>query len=142
MSIIPSPPFYADTYISAIPHFHSYVQQYVDLCTEPLYAPFQWMYPGNYQPLQALSVLLADVLEKPTSIEAPTSRCLIDNIFSLLGQDGGVVAERDGELQQRPLSVSGKDAWTMLWQLRHRAWERMKADPSVLWGCKPIYVSN
>ncbi|KAF2096748.1 hypothetical protein NA57DRAFT_78343 [Rhizodiscina lignyota] len=118
----------------AISHFHAYIEKYVVLCTEPAFGPFQWIYPGNYQPLQAVSVLLADLAENPKSNEASTSRYLIDSVFSLLEHEGGVVAEHDGHLHPRGLPKAGKAAWKMLWQLRRRALRRMGVDPSVLWA--------
>jgi hypothetical protein len=112
------------------------------MCTEPSYAPFQWIYPGNYQPLQAVALLLTDILDKPTSNEASASHYLIDRVFSLLGEEDGVVAEQNGHLQQRKLSISGKKAWAMLWHLRRRALQSMGADPSILWTCKPFLALN
>lgn len=93
------------------------------------------MYPGNYQPLQAMAVVLTDLVDNPTSNEAFRSRQLVDSIFSLLGDSGGVVAEHDGHLIERKLPASGKECWTMLWALRRRAWRSMGVDPSVIWTC-------
>ena len=106
------------------------------MCTEPSYAPFQWLYPGNYQPLQAITLLLVDLIERPTSIEAPTSRHLVDRVFSLLDHEQGVVVERNGHRQRRRLSGSGRESWVMLLRLRRRAWTGMRLDPNVLWACK------
>lgn len=102
------------------------------------------MYPGNYQPLQAVAALLTDILEQPSSNEASTSRQLIDKVFSLLGDDSGVVAEQNGRMQQRRLSQSGKQAWTMLSHLRRRAWRSMGVDPAVLWTSarSPMHSSS
>ncbi|KAI9691005.1 MAG: hypothetical protein M1822_008625 [Bathelium mastoideum] len=120
---------------SAVSHFHAYIKDYITMCTEPSYVAFQWVYPGNYQPLQAVAFLLMDTLKNPTSSQALTSRDLIDRVFSMLSHDGGVVAEQNGRLQQRSISRSGQEAWNMLLQLRRRVWRNMGVDPSVLWTC-------
>lgn len=103
------------------------------MCTEPSFAAFQWMYPGNYQPLQAVASLLTDIIDEPSSNEALISRQVIDKVFSLLNDRSGVVAEQNGHLQPRKLSQTGKQAWTMLSHLRRRAWKSMGVDPAVLW---------
>jgi hypothetical protein len=96
------------------------------------------MYPGNYQPLQATSVLLTDMLETPSSPEARTSRFLIDSVFSLNQPEHGVVAEDNGRVQPRYLSDVDKRAWMMLRKFRHRVWKQLNIDPSVLWTCMYI----
>ena len=101
-------------------HFHAYIEQYVDLATEPSYAPFPWMYPGNYQPLQAVAALLADMLENPSSSETRQSRFLIDSVFSLNQREHGGVAKDNGRVQPRHLTDRDKRAWTMLRKFRHR----------------------
>jgi hypothetical protein len=122
---------------SAIPHYHKYLELYIDMCTERAFARFHWVYPGNYQPLQAVAVLLADLADAPASFEASTSRRLIDCVFSLLGPAGsGVVAHHDGHAQQRRLSTSSQEVWTMLRRLRRRVWKEMKIDPTMTWSCE------
>jgi hypothetical protein len=93
------------------------------------------MYPGNYQPLQAVAALLADMLENPSSPETQQSRFLIDTVFSLNQREHGVVAEDNGHVQPRHLSDGDKRAWTMLRKFRHRVWKQMGIDPTVMWTC-------
>lgn len=88
------------------------------------------MYPGIYQPLQPLSVLLTDLLRYPHSDEAILSRGLVDAIFDLYRVDHGVVSRTLSPL--RSLSDSGKDAWWILIRARTRALESIGQDPHIL----------
>ena len=88
------------------------------------------MYPGTYQPLQATSLLLADLLQYPYSDEASSSRGLVDAIFSLYEVDEGIVSQNDPP--RRRLSPSGREAWSMLVQTRNKALEQMGEDHHVL----------
>jgi hypothetical protein len=120
----------------AIKHNHAFLQIFTQLCTDPMFEPFQWIYPGTYQPLQALSLLLADLLENPLSDEAPTSRGLIDATFALYRMDEGIVGYDDGQghqFRKRNLSRFGKEAWSMLTNARRRALQQIGQDPHVLW---------
>jgi hypothetical protein len=88
------------------------------------------MYPGTYQPLQAMSLLLADLLNYPHSDEAPTSQGLVDAIFDLYQVDHGMMTGTDPP--RRKLSPSGREAWSMLGRLRSKALEQMDQDPHVV----------
>lgn len=88
------------------------------------------MYPGTYQPLQAMSLLLADLLNFPHSDEAPTSQGLVDAIFDLYQVDQGMITGTDPP--RRKLSPSGREAWSMLGRLRKKALEQMDQDPHVV----------
>lgn len=88
------------------------------------------MYPGTYQPLQAVSLLLADLLQYPHSDDASLSRGLIDAVFDLYHVDEGIVSEDDPP--KRHLSPSGKDAWMMLARTRRKALEQIGVDHHVL----------
>lgn len=123
----------ADHYISALKHVHSFVQTFIEMCTEPSFRSYFWLYPGTYQPLQATAILLADLIQCPDSSEASNSRILVDKIFSLRGPDGGVVPEENGRPAQRKLSSTGIEAWTMLRNLRRHAWRKAGRDPRVIW---------
>ncbi len=94
------------------------------------------MYPGTYQPLQAVSLLLADLLRHPHSDDASLSRGLIDAIFELYQVDEGVVSENDPP--RRQLSPSGRDAWTMLVRTRQRALQQVGMDHHVLFPSNVI----
>lgn len=88
------------------------------------------MYPGTYQPLQAVALLLADLLQNPWSDDASLSRGLVDAIFDLYQVDEGMVSRNDPP--RRKLSTSGKDAWSMLVRTRKKALEHIGQDPHVL----------
>lgn len=72
----------------AIPHFQRFLSIFLDLSTSPSYHPYQWLYPGSYQPLQPTAVLLVDLWEHPLSAEATVSRKLLDRTFTFLGPNG------------------------------------------------------
>ena len=82
-----------------------------------------------------MAVILTDLVDNPSSNEAAESRRLVDCIFSLLGEDSGVVAEQAGHLMDRKLPASGRECWQMLAALRRRAWTAMCVDPSAIWTC-------
>ena len=88
------------------------------------------MYPGTYQPLQAVALLLADLLQHPWSDEASLSRGLVDAIFDMYHVDEGMVSRSDPP--KRNLSTSGKDAWSMLARTRKKALDQIKEDSHVL----------
>lgn len=88
------------------------------------------MYPGTYQPLQALSLLLADLLQYPHADEASESRGLVDAAFDLYQADEGIVSQNSPP--RRKLSSSGKDAWSILSRTRKKALANINQDPYVL----------
>lgn len=114
------------------------------------------MYPGAYQPLQQLSLLLADLLDHAYSEEAATSRGLVDAMFAFYQVDEGIVRYyQEGSddtyqahfmagpsaapsflrrpYQKRNLSPAGRNAWMMLVNARRRALTQIGQDPHVLW---------
>lgn len=115
---------------SAIKHAQAFLQVFIRVCDDPVSEPFHWMYPGTYQPLQAISLLLADLLQHPWSDEATLSRGLVDAIFEMYQVDEGIVSSTDPP--RRRLSASGKDAWSMLARTRKKALEQVGQDPHVL----------
>ena len=98
------------------------------------------MYPGTYQPLQAVSLLLADLLRHPHSDDASLSRGLIDAVFELYQVDEGIVSENDPP--KRQLSPSGRDAWTMLVRTRQRALQLVGMDHHVLFPSNLVASSR
>jgi hypothetical protein len=88
------------------------------------------MYPGTYQPLQAVALLLADLLQHPWSDDASLSRGLVDAIFDLYQVEEGIVSRNDPP--RRRLSTSGKDAWSMLVRTRKKALEQIGQDHHAL----------
>jgi hypothetical protein len=88
------------------------------------------MYPGTYQPLQAVSLLLADLLQRPYSDEAGLSRGLIDATFEMYQVGEGIVSQSDPP--RRQLSSSGKYAWSILVWTRKKALDLIGQDHHVL----------
>lgn len=86
-----------------------------------------------HQPMHATMIMLVDLYERPSSIEASRSRAFIDAVFAISGPDGGIVSGEDGVTVQRPLREGGREAWDLLRKLREKAWRKAGLDPSVLW---------
>jgi len=89
------------------------------MCINVSFQRYQWLYPGIYQALHPIATILADLWNRPFSSEAPTSRLLMDRVFSLLGPDGGIVTEADNSSTRRHLSAGGKKAWYILYKMIH-----------------------
>ena len=106
------------------------MHHFIRMCEHPACESFRWIYPGIYQPLQALSLLLADLTD-PQSDEAGTSRGLVDATFQLYEVDEGIVSHKSHG-DRRELSPFGREAWSMLIRTRRRALEQMGKDPHVL----------
>jgi hypothetical protein len=98
------------------------------------------MYPGTYQPFQALSLLLADLLQHPHSDEASLSRGIVDATFYLYRIDEGVVSQIDPP--RRQLSSLGRSAWSMLARTRKKALEIIGEDHHVLLPSQMISADN
>jgi hypothetical protein len=98
------------------------------------------MYPGTYQPLQAVSLLLADLLQHPHNDDANLSRGLVDAIFDLYQADEGVVSQNDPP--KRQLSPSGREAWLMLARTRQQALQQVGLDHHVLFPSNAVFTSN
>lgn len=125
---------------SAVKHAQAFIQLFIRVCNDPISEPFHWMYPGTYQPLQAVSLLLADLLQHPYSDNAALSRGLIDAIFELYQVDEGIVSQNDPP--RRQLSPSGREAWTMLVRTRRKALEQVGMDHHVLFPSAVVSSST
>ena len=84
------------------------------------------MYPGIYQPLQPLAVLLADLLEHPNGTRAEQSRGLVDAVFKLYQVEEGVLNPNNSS--RRELSPLGSTSWSILGRARKRALEKVGQD--------------
>lgn len=106
------------------------------MSTTKSYLPYQWLYPGAYQPLQPVAVLLIDLLNNPQSEESSKSRALLEKTFSMLGPEGRIT---NGALgvncwpDQRYASSGSKQAWMRLEKLRSKVWQKLGLDHNVLW---------
>ncbi|KZF22418.1 hypothetical protein L228DRAFT_201510, partial [Xylona heveae TC161] len=120
----------------AIPRFQSFLSIFIDMSSTESYLPFQWLYPGAYQPLQPVAVLLIDLFHNPHSTEAQKSRRLLERTFSLLGPEGRITNGTSHVAcwpEQRHASAGAKQAWMRLERLRSRVWQKLGLDSSVLW---------
>lgn len=127
---------------TAIRHSHAYLRLFAQLCTNPQFANFSWMYPGTYQPLQPLSLILADLIEKPESEEVDTSIGLVDAMFALYQVGEGVTnpgtlpgpssSRTRSNVRRRNLSPAGQEAWSFLVSARRKALLQLGQDPHVL----------
>jgi hypothetical protein len=120
----------------AIPRFQSFLSIFIDMCTTESYLPYHWLYPGAYQPLQPVAVLLIDLLRNPQSKESAKSRALVERTFSLLGPNGRVTntsLSMSCWPDQRHVSTGAKQAWMRLEKLRLKVWQKLGLDHNVLW---------
>ncbi|KAJ5677743.1 uncharacterized protein N7477_003376 [Penicillium maclennaniae] len=83
--------------------------------------------------LKFARILLVDLYERPHSLEALTSRLLIDNVMALLGPDGGVVGVDRDSMARRLLQEEGREAWSMIRNLRRISWLKIGLNPDILW---------
>ena len=97
---------------------------------------FNWSWPGNHQPLHAVTILLMDLMKTPDATYASQSRLMIDLIFALMGPTGGLVAGSgtEAEIVDRPLSEAGQEAWIYLRRLKVNVWVKCGWDPNILWS--------
>jgi hypothetical protein len=122
-------------YENALLHARAYLQLFLRLCEHPNSTYYHWIYSRTYQPLHALSLLLADLLTSPNSTSrdqqaSSLSRRLIDAVFKLYETGEGIVTASD--LFRRQLSPEGNQVWTMLLNARRTAFERTGQNPQVL----------
>lgn len=89
------------------------------------------MYPGTYQPLQAVSLLIADLLKRPHSNEAESSRGFIDRVFEMYSIDHGIVGQT-GSFMKRSLSTEGRSTWRILARARRKALDMVGEDAHIL----------
>ena len=95
------------------------------------------MYPGTFQPLQAVSLLLADLLQYPHSDEASDSRALVDAVFDLYKVDEGIISQNSPP--RRQLSPSGKAAWSFLSRTRKKALAQTGQDHHILFPSRKVF---
>ena len=119
---------------TVLPNCYGYIENFIDVVTNPLYQPFHWAWPGCHQPLHSIMILLVDLYQRPTSDTATHSRILIDKAFELTTPDGGISTQEDGVLVTRQLMQGGQAAWRTLRVLREKAWRKAGFDPEIIWS--------
>jgi hypothetical protein len=125
----------ADRFESAIQSSQALCLKCAKLVSTPEFRCFSWSWPGYHQPLNAITLLLTDLIQFPTSGHAANSIQVVDLVFALLGPDGGIVAGA-GESQtivHRRLLEGGRESWQYIGRLRREAWRRAERDPAVVW---------
>ena len=91
----------------ALHNCHSFLRKLISLATDPDLEPFRWAWPAMYGPLHAVLIVLVDVYERPSSVEASRSRELVDKVFTIAAPESGFVGGPDGFTVQRPLREGG-----------------------------------
>lgn len=117
-----------------IASFQGWLRIFLQICDTNAYGPFQWLYPGTYQPLQSVAALLQDLMREPNSDEASESRLLLERVFSMVGPDGRVSGNSMfGTMIRLHASRGAKEAWMRLEKLRRKVWSQLGLDPNVMW---------
>jgi hypothetical protein len=121
----------------AIPHYQSYLRIFASMINNTSYTPFHWLYPGIYQPLNQVCVLLVDMLRRPDSPEVTASRLALEPIFSCLSADGRVFGRHSSSglgTSTRRLSSGARVSWARLEALRCKVWKVLNIDSSMTWS--------
>jgi len=124
----------------AIPKIQAFMRTYIVMCNTSLFRPFQWLYPGTFQPLQPTAALLIDMRKNPMSPDVRESRVLLHKLFSLLGPEGRITTGESGS--QRSFSGTSRGAWSLLDKLRKKVWRQLGLDSSVMWSRGPSESSE
>ncbi|KAK3678336.1 hypothetical protein LTR78_001633 [Recurvomyces mirabilis] len=124
-----------DLYPQAIQHCRAFLNKCAQMASVPDFGDFQWSWPGNHQPLHAITILLLHLVQGPDGEDARETRRAIDIAFALCGSNGGIVAGGSGpeNITKRPLTEGGQEAWSYFKRLRSKAWQKAGLDPDVFW---------
>ncbi|KAF2092461.1 hypothetical protein NA57DRAFT_82315 [Rhizodiscina lignyota] len=124
---------WADLRPSIIDYSRSYIMKFIYLAVDIDFRPFQWAWPGKYQPLHAIMILIREVDKDPYGPGSRDAREIVDEAMALCDPDGSGITYFDGsKLLGRPLTEGGHEAWELIWRLRARAWTKANVDPDVL----------
>lgn len=107
------------------------------LAAIPLFRNFQWSYPGNHQPLHAITILLLDLLNTPAPATNPiclASKQVWDIVFALCAPKGGIVGIEDLKYHGRPLTQGIRETWDLLRRLRVKAWTHAGWVAGMVWS--------
>lgn len=104
------------------------------------FQPFHWAWPGKYQPLHALMVLIREVERNPADANSKLFREVVDEALALCGPNGSGLTYSDGpNLAVRNLTEGGSEAWDFIRALRRHAWVRAGADPDVMFTREEVF---
>jgi hypothetical protein len=101
------------------------------MCAHPSSHQYSWLYPRIFQPLQALSVLIAELFSDPFGEHALHCRAMVDSVLRLYQVDEGVMGI-GLEDDRRELSVVGRETWDYILRARANALRKAGKDPHVL----------
>ncbi|KAF2665066.1 hypothetical protein BT63DRAFT_429017 [Microthyrium microscopicum] len=121
----------------AIPYFQSYLRTFAKMINNVSFKPFHWLYPGSYQPLNQVCMLLVDMLRRPDAPEVPQSRLALEPIFQCLGPNGRVFGRNSSSglgASNRRFSNGARVAWARLEALRRKVWKVLGIDATVMWS--------
>ncbi|KAL4807207.1 fungal-specific transcription factor domain-containing protein [Aspergillus unguis] len=115
-------------------HVFSFLSKYIILSCVDRFAPFQWCWPGNHQPLHALIIMLKYLDLDRLATDALAIRNLIDETIALCDADGGVNRSTEGgsDIWRRPLTEGGREAWDLIRRLRAGIFVKLGLDPDIL----------
>jgi hypothetical protein len=107
---------------------------------DPNFQAFQWCWPGRYQPLHALMILIREIDQNPRGPSVRTYIAIVDQALALCSPSGGLtVTDRNG-LVHRQLNDGGSEAWDLINRLRARVWTKCGADPDILPSRQEVYI--
>jgi hypothetical protein len=101
---------------------------------------FQWCWPGRYQPLHALMILIREIDQNPRSASATAYRTIVDQALALCSPSGGLTVTDTNGLVHRQLNDGGSEAWDLITRLRARVWTKCGADPDILPSREDVLV--
>jgi hypothetical protein len=123
-------------YATAIGHCQAFVIQCAQLACNPTYEHYRWSWPGNHQPLHAITVLIMDILSN--SQPAVNATCLrtreiLNVVFALCAPNSGIVSGGPELADSKPrlLVQGGARTWVLVKRLRDQAWQKAGWDIDV-----------
>jgi hypothetical protein len=93
---------------------------------------FHWCWPGRYQPLHAIMIIVREVGQNPQWASAVAYRAIVDDALALCSPNGGLTVMDSRGMVLRPLNNGGSEVWDFIKRLRARVWTRCGADPDIL----------
>lgn len=108
-----------------------FVQKYICLSACAIFERYQWAWPGNHQPLHALTVLIKEVDRLGEDPIAARLRDLVDQTLALCGSRGGVVGGSESGVLLRPVTDYSQEVWRVLLRLRTKVWVKTGASLDV-----------
>ncbi|KAI9688463.1 MAG: hypothetical protein M1822_001412 [Bathelium mastoideum] len=130
-----------NVYEQGLNHCIMFLKKATHLACIPDFRHFQWSWPGIHQPVQPLTIVLQDLIERPVSPIAELARRYIDIAFVLLRPSEGLRGGEEDASMPRPPSEGSAETWEYLGRLRSTAWSNAGIDPSMFctWQAATAY---